>query len=145
MMNWWTIHHIASAYGSLHTLKQPQKPKDKSFDEILEILWRHFELMPVFIPEWFLCCQQKQRVFIMQFMSRLKHGSIDCIWATARQSTWRLLCLRDSQYRMQNQKSEFSSECPQTEYNSVFEILKFGVMHLSQVLEASIVLHYQTG
>lgn len=37
--------------------------------------------MPVFIPEWFLCCQQKQRVFIMQFASRLKHSSIGWIWA----------------------------------------------------------------
>lgn len=37
--------------------------------------------MLVFIPEWFLCCQQKQRVFIMQFASRLKHCSIGWIWA----------------------------------------------------------------
>lgn len=37
--------------------------------------------MPVFTPEWFLCCQQKQSVFIMQFASRPKHGSTAWIWA----------------------------------------------------------------
>lgn len=37
--------------------------------------------MPAFIPEWFLCCQQKPGVFIMQFASSLKHNSIGWIWA----------------------------------------------------------------
>lgn len=32
-------------------------------------------------PRVFLCCQQKPRVFIMQFASSLKHNSIGWIWA----------------------------------------------------------------
>lgn len=70
---WRTVHHTASACGSLLGLKPPQNPNGKSLDGILAILQRHFELTPVLIPEWFLCCQQKQSLFIRPFASRLRH------------------------------------------------------------------------
>lgn len=43
----------ASTYGLLRNLVQPAKPKDKTFEEIVNILKAHFEPKPLIIAERF--------------------------------------------------------------------------------------------
>ena len=43
----------ADAYGVLRNLLAPQRPKDKSFDELKEVLIGHYSPKPILIAERF--------------------------------------------------------------------------------------------
>lgn len=64
----------ASTYGLLRNLVQPAKPKDKTFEEIVNILKAHFEPKPLIIAERFQFqrCVQKPHETVSQYVAELK-------------------------------------------------------------------------
>lgn len=51
----------ATMYGLLRNLVQPNKPKEKTFDELLTVLNEHFEPKPLLVAERFHVNQSNQK------------------------------------------------------------------------------------
>ncbi len=70
----------ASTYGLVRNLVQPQKPKDKTFREIVSILQAHFEPKPLIITERFRFqrCVQKPHETVSQYVADLKQCASKC-------------------------------------------------------------------
>lgn len=70
----------ASTYGLLRNLVQPAKPKDKTFEEIVNILKAHFEPKPLIIAERFRFqrCVQKPHETVSQYVAELKQCASKC-------------------------------------------------------------------
>lgn len=70
----------ASTYGLLRNLVQPLKPRDKTFDEIVEILSDYYEPKPLVIAERFRFrrCVQKPGATVAQFAAELKQLAARC-------------------------------------------------------------------
>lgn len=70
----------ASTYGLLRNLVQPQKPKDKTFDEIVGILAAYYEPQPLVIAERFRFrrCVQKHGETVSQYAAELKQLAARC-------------------------------------------------------------------
>lgn len=70
----------ASTYGLLRNLVQPEKPKDKTLDEIVGILSDYFEPKPLVIAERFRFrrCVQKIDATVAQFAAELKQLAARC-------------------------------------------------------------------
>ncbi|CAL9688159.1 unnamed protein product [Knipowitschia caucasica] len=69
----------ATTYGLLRNLVQPDKPKDKSFADIVTILKEHFEPKPILVAERFRFnkCNQKQNQYA-QYVAELKQQATNC-------------------------------------------------------------------
>ena len=69
----------SKTYSLLQNLLTPTLPKDKSFDEIVEVLEKHFDPKPLEISECFIFNQRQQvagesvaqYVILVHFWSRL--------------------------------------------------------------------------
>lgn len=70
----------ASAYGLLRNLVQPEKPKDKSFQQIVAVLRRYYEPKPLVIAERFRFrkCVQKSNESASQFAAELQQLAAKC-------------------------------------------------------------------
>jgi len=70
----------ATSYGRLRNLVQPDKPKDKSFDEIVKILKEHFEPKPILVAERFRFnkCNQKPSQSVAHYVAELKMQAANC-------------------------------------------------------------------
>ncbi len=70
----------ASTYGLLRNLVQPQKPKDKTFREVVSILQVDFEPKPLIIAERFRFqhCVQKPHETVSQYVAELKQCASKC-------------------------------------------------------------------
>ena len=70
----------ASTYGLLRNLVQPLKPKDKTFDKIVEVLSDYYEPKPLVIAERFRFrrCVQKNDGTVAQFSADLKKLAARC-------------------------------------------------------------------
>ncbi|XP_051963005.1 uncharacterized protein zgc:165409 isoform X2 [Xyrauchen texanus] len=70
----------ASTYGLLRNLVYPEKPKDKTFEEIVDILKSHFETQPLVVAERFLfqSCAQKPHETVSQYVAKLKQCASKC-------------------------------------------------------------------
>ncbi|XP_051515496.1 uncharacterized protein zgc:165409 isoform X2 [Myxocyprinus asiaticus] len=70
----------ASTYGLLRNLVYPEKPKDKTFEEIVDILKSHFETQPLVVAERFLfqSCAQKPHETVSQYVAELKQCASKC-------------------------------------------------------------------
>ncbi|KAJ8333797.1 hypothetical protein SKAU_G00411160 [Synaphobranchus kaupii] len=70
----------AAAYGLLGNLVQPDKPKNKTFDEIVTILKGHFEPKPLLVAERFRFnqCNQKASQPVAQYVAELKQCAANC-------------------------------------------------------------------
>lgn len=76
----WMIGRGASTYGLLRNLAQPAKPKDKTFEEIVNILKAHFEPKLLIIVEClrFQHCVQKPHETVSQYVAELKQCASKC-------------------------------------------------------------------
>ncbi|XP_078253747.1 ER membrane protein complex subunit 2 isoform X1 [Rhinoraja longicauda] len=70
----------ASTYGLLRNLVQPLKPKDKSYDDIVNILKTHFEPKPLLIAERFRFnrCNQRADESVTSYVAELKQCAVNC-------------------------------------------------------------------
>ena len=70
----------ADAYGILRNLLAPQRPKDKSFDELKEVLIGHYSPKPILIAERFKFHRRNQleSESIAQFVVELKRLALKC-------------------------------------------------------------------
>lgn len=70
----------ATTYGLLRNLVQPNKPKDKTFDEIVTVLKEHFEPKPLLVAERFCFnrCNQKANQPVAQYVAELKQCAAKC-------------------------------------------------------------------
>ncbi len=70
----------AATYGLLRNLAQPNKPKEKTFDEIVAILKRQFEPKPILVAERFRFnqCNQKSGQPVAQYVAELKQCAANC-------------------------------------------------------------------
>ena len=70
----------ADAYGILRNLLAPQRPKDKSFDELKEVLIGHYSPKPILIAERFKFHRRNQleSELIAQFVVELKRLALKC-------------------------------------------------------------------
>ncbi|XP_044167171.1 uncharacterized protein K02A2.6-like [Acropora millepora] len=74
----------ADAYGILRNLLAPQRPKDKSFDELKEVLIGHYSPKPILIAERFKFHRRNQleSESIAQFVVELKRLALRCEFGT---------------------------------------------------------------
>uniref|UniRef100_A0A3Q1B749 CCHC-type domain-containing protein n=1 Tax=Amphiprion ocellaris TaxID=80972 RepID=A0A3Q1B749_AMPOC len=104
---------VASTYGLLRNLVQPDKPKDKIFDEIVAILKRHFEPKPLLVAERFRFnrCNQKANQSVALYMAELKQYAMNCEFRTNIGSTLRdrLVSGIRNEACMDNKKSRAAS------------------------------------
>uniref|UniRef100_A0A674N093 Retrotransposon gag domain-containing protein n=1 Tax=Takifugu rubripes TaxID=31033 RepID=A0A674N093_TAKRU len=70
----------ATTYGLLRNLAQPNKPKDKTFEEIVTVLKGHFEPKPLLVAERFHFnrCTQKANQPVAQYVVELKQCAANC-------------------------------------------------------------------
>ena len=70
----------ADAYGILRNLLAPQRPKDKSFDELKEVLIGHYSPKPILIAERFKFHRRNQleSESVAQFVVELKRLALKC-------------------------------------------------------------------
>ena len=70
----------AKTYSLLRNLVSPDKPQDKSFDQLVEALRRHFEPKPAVIAEHFHFHRRNQHVgeSIADYMAELRRLSTHC-------------------------------------------------------------------
>lgn len=70
----------ATTYGLLRNLVQPNKPKDKSFKDIVDALTAHFEPKPLLIAERFRFnhCNQKPDQSVTVYAAELKQCAVHC-------------------------------------------------------------------
>lgn len=70
----------ATTYSLLRNLVQPQKPKDKSYNDIVKILKMHFEPKPLVIAERFRFnrCNQRANVSVTDYVAELKQCAATC-------------------------------------------------------------------
>ena len=74
----------AKAYETLHSLLVQVLHQEKSFEQLLEVLTKHFDPQLFVISERFCFYQrsQKKREWIMDFISALRRLSIRCEFGT---------------------------------------------------------------
>ena len=70
----------ARTYETLRSLLAPARPRDKSFDELLGVLKKHFDTKPVVIAERFRFYQrsQKSNESVADFVADLRRLCITC-------------------------------------------------------------------
>lgn len=70
----------ATTYGLLRNLVQPEKPKDKSYKEIVDTLKSHFEPKPLLIAERFRFnhCNQRADETVTEYAAELKQCAVSC-------------------------------------------------------------------
>ncbi|KAL1255447.1 hypothetical protein QQF64_013508 [Cirrhinus molitorella] len=70
----------ATTYGLLRNLVQPEKPKDKSYKEIVDTLKSHFEPKPLLIVERFRFnhCNQRPDETVTEYAVELKQCAVSC-------------------------------------------------------------------
>ncbi|XP_067026439.1 uncharacterized protein [Acropora muricata] len=70
----------ADAYGVLCNLQAPQRPKDKSFDELKEVLIGHYSPKPILIAVRFKFHRRNQPEgeSVAQFVAELKRLALKC-------------------------------------------------------------------
>ena len=70
----------ARTYETLRSLLAPTLPRDKSFEELLGVLKKHFDPQPLVIGERFRCYQRSQKPgeSIADFIADLRQLSIKC-------------------------------------------------------------------
>ena len=70
----------ADAYGILRNLLLPRRPKDKSFDELKEVLIGHYSPKPILIAERFKFHRRNQleSELVAQFVVELKRLALKC-------------------------------------------------------------------
>ncbi|XP_023193683.1 uncharacterized protein LOC111609437 [Xiphophorus maculatus] len=81
----------AKAYGLLRNLVQPEKPKDKTFGEIVDILKEHYETKPILVAERFCFnrCNQKTSQTVAQYVAELKQQAANCDFGASLDSALR--------------------------------------------------------
>ncbi|XP_023204972.1 uncharacterized protein K02A2.6-like [Xiphophorus maculatus] len=81
----------AKAYGLLRNLVQPEKPKDKTFGEIVDILKEHYEPKTILVAERFRFnrCNQKTSQTVAQYVAELKHQAANCDFGASLDSALR--------------------------------------------------------
>lgn len=69
-----------TTYGLLRHLVQPNKPKNKTFDEIVTALKQHFEPKLLLVAERFCFnrCNQKANQPVAHYVAELKQCAADC-------------------------------------------------------------------
>ena len=74
----------AGAYGVLRNLLAPEIQKDKSFDELKELLVSHYSPKPILIAERFKfhCRNQHESQTVAQFVVELKRLALKCEFET---------------------------------------------------------------
>ena len=86
----------ADAYGVLRNLLAPQRPKDKSFDELKEVLIGHYFSKPILIAERFIFHRwnQLESESVAQFVVELKRVALKCEFGVfLEEALWdRLVC-----------------------------------------------------
>lgn len=70
----------ATTYGLLRNLIQPERPKDKSYKDIVDLLKSHFEPKPLLIPErvHFNHCIQRADEYLTEYAAELKQCAVSC-------------------------------------------------------------------
>lgn len=70
----------ATTYSLLRNLVQPEKPKDKSYKDIVDTLKNHFEPKPLLIAERFRFnhCNQRADEMVMEYAAELKQCAVSC-------------------------------------------------------------------
>ncbi|CAM4513401.1 unnamed protein product [Leuciscus chuanchicus] len=70
----------ATTYGLLRNLVQPEKPKDKSYKDIVDTLKNHFEPKPLLIAERFRFnhCNQRADETVTEYAAELKQCAVSC-------------------------------------------------------------------
>ncbi|XP_027869143.1 uncharacterized protein K02A2.6-like [Xiphophorus couchianus] len=81
----------AKAYGLLRNLVQPEKPKDKTFGEIVDILKEHYEPKPILVAERFRFnrCNQKTSQTVAHYVAELKQQAANCDFGASLDSALR--------------------------------------------------------
>ena len=86
----------ADAYGLLRNLLAPELPKDKSFDELKELLVSHYSPKPILIAERYKFHRRNQHESetVAQFVVELKRLALKCEFGTFLEEALRdrLLC-----------------------------------------------------
>ena len=79
----------ARTYETLQSLFAPARPRDKSFDELLGVLKKHFDPKPLVIAERFRFYQRSQKSdeSVADFVADLRRLCIKCEF-----NVWRLPC-----------------------------------------------------
>lgn len=70
-------------YGLLRHLVQPNKPKNKTFDEIVTALKQHFEPKLLLVAERFRFnwCNQKANQLVAHYVAELKQCAANCVFS----------------------------------------------------------------
>lgn len=73
-----------TVYGVLRNFLAPERPKDKSFVEVKELLISHYSPKPILVAERakFHCRNQHESKTVAQFVVELKRLTLKCEFGT---------------------------------------------------------------
>ena len=81
---WCLFEQMNTVYGVLRNLLAPERPKDKSFVEVKELLISHYSPKPILVAERvkFHCRNQHESKTIAHFVVELKRLALKCEFGT---------------------------------------------------------------